>query len=76
MSKTIASAPTKRAKRLSILFGVLGFAVSVLPFLGYLVYGFIVAETATKVTMSIGALAAGLIGLTNVIFKKHMRSPL
>lgn len=76
MSKVKASDATKRARTLSIVFGLLGFAVSVLPFLGYFVYGFIVADTATKLTMSIAALASGLVAATNIVLKQHLRCPL
>lgn len=76
MSKVKASAPTKRARTLSIIFGVLGFGVSVLPFLGYFVYGFVIADTATKLTMSIAALASGLVAATNIVLKQHLRCPL
>ena len=67
---------TKKCRLLAALFGALGFGVSVLPFLMYAVYGFVVAGTTEKLVLTLGAVAAAIIGLTNFFFKKHMRSPL
>ena len=67
---------TKKCRLLMVLFGALGFGVSVLPFLVYAAYGFVVAGTTEKLVLTLGAVAAAIIGLTNFFFKKHMRSPL
>ena len=67
---------TKKCRILTALFWALGFGVSVLPFLVYAVYGFVVAGTTDKLVLTLGAVAAAIIGLTNFLFKKHMRSPL
>lgn len=70
------SPATKNSRALAFLFGFLGFAVSVLPFMCYAIYGFAVSETADKLVLTLGAVAAAIVGLANVIFKKHLRSPL
>ena len=67
---------TKKCRLLMVLFGALGFGVSVLPFLVYAAYGFVIAGTTEKLVLTLGAVAAAIIGLTNFFFKKHMRSPL
>ena len=67
---------TKKCRLLAALFGALAFGVSVLPFLVYATYGFVVAGTTEKLVLTLGAVAAAIIGLTNFFFKKHMRSPL
>lgn len=67
---------TKKCRILAALFGALAFGVSVLPFLVYAVMGFVEAETTEKMVLTLGAVAAAIIGLTNFLFKKHMRSPL
>ena len=67
---------TKKCRLLAALFGALGFGVSVLPFIVYSIYGFVEAGTADKMVLTLGAVAAAIIGLTNFFFKKHMRSPL
>ena len=67
---------TKKCRLLTALFWSLGFGVSVLPFLVYAVIGFVDAGTADKMVLTLGAVAAAVIGLTNFFFKKHMRSPL
>ena len=67
---------TKKCRLLAALFWALGFGVSVLPFLVYAAYGFVVAGTTEKLVLTLGAVAAAIIGLTNFFFKKHMRSPL
>ena len=67
---------TKKCRLLTALFWSLGFGVSVLPFLVYAVIGFVDAGTADKMVLTLGAVAAAIIGLTNFFFKKHMRSPL
>lgn len=71
-----ASTITVRYRQLAFLFAMLGFIVSVGPFLSYFVYGFIVAETTQKMTLAVGALAAGIIALVNIITKVHLRCPL
>ena len=71
-----ASTITLKYRHLALLFGVLGFAVSVGPFAAYFIYGFIVAETTQKMTLAVGALAAGIIALVNIITKVHLRCPL
>lgn len=67
---------TKKCRFLTALFWALGFSVSVLPFLVYAVIGFVDAGTADKMVLTLGAVAAAVIGLTNFFFKKHLRSPL
>lgn len=67
---------TKKCRLLTALFWSLGFGVSVLPFLVYAVIGFVDAGTADKMVLTLGAVAAAIIGLTNFFFKKHLRSPL
>ena len=67
---------TVRYRQLAFLFSMLGFIVSVGPFLSYFIYGFIVAETAQKMTLAVSALAAGGIALVNIITKVHLRCPL
>ena len=67
---------TKKCRLLTALFWSLGFGVSVLPFLVYAVIGFVDAGTADKMVLTLGAVVAAVIGLTNFFFKKHLRSPL
>lgn len=67
---------TKKCRLLTALFWSLGFGVSVLPFLVYAVIGFVDAGTTEKLVLTLGAVAAAIIGLTNFFFKKHLRSPL
>ena len=67
---------TKKCRLLTALFWSLGFGVSVLPFLVYAVIGFVDAGTTEKLVLTLGAVAAAVIGLTNFFFKKHLRSPL
>ena len=67
---------TKKCRLLTALFWALGFGVSVLPFLVYAAIGFVEAGTTEKMVLTLGTVAAAIIGLTNFFFKKHMRSPL
>lgn len=67
---------TKKCRILTALFWALGFGVSVLPFLVYAVIGFVEAGITEKLILTLGTVAAAIIGLTNFFFKKHMRSPL
>ena len=69
---------TKKYKRLTILFQILSFLVTVAPLIVYVIIGFANDEiyTGKKVFLGFTLIIALFLVLTNVLFKFHLRSPL
>lgn len=65
---------TKKYKRLSMTFGILSIAVTILPVVYYVVLGFVEGGTQQKATLGMTVTVAVVLTAVNVLFKKHIRS--
>lgn len=67
---------TKKNRLLSIFFLVLSISITYGPLLYYVITGLVVAHTASKVVLTLFAVAALIIGIICFIQKHRLRSPL
>lgn len=72
--KNNASDITKKYRRAYRILTALSWILTLGPMVGYVIYGFAVGETISKVSLGISGMAAIALTGFSVIFKKQIRS--
>ena len=70
------SQATKKAKNNMIIFEVISIALTVIPILFFIGYGFYYGTSTEKITLSISAIIGLIFAVLNLLLKWHIRSGL
>lgn len=74
MKKTKESDVTAGYKKKYYILTIISWAIVFGPLLGYIIYGYIVSNTVQKVTLTTTIMAAIVLTIISILFKKRVRS--
>ena len=69
-----SSNETKKYKKLYTILTIISVALVFGPLLGYIVYAYIVSGTVQKITLTSTIMAATVLTVISILFKKNIRS--